>query len=133
MLMKNCGFLLHKAEDIEMLVTAVHHLARLGREQRVEIVATALNAALEDAAGVGRSSARHVVRAHVDAGVRRTQARAFGSNPSIVRPRRASSDETLPPITVLRRPVVPDRLPGLSRPIRVTTPYIAGKDDALLL
>ena len=59
--------------------------------------------------------------------------RAFGSNPSIVRPRRASSDETLPPITVLRRPVVPDRLPGLSRPIRVTTPYIAGKDDTLLL
>jgi hypothetical protein len=54
-------------------------------------------------------------------------------NPSIARPRRASSDETPPPTTVLRRPVVPDRLLGLSRPIRVTAPYIAGKDDTLLL
>ena len=27
---------------------------------------------------------------------------------------------------------MPDRLPGLSRPIRVTAPYIAGKDDTLL-
>ena len=33
----------HKAENLEMLVTAVHHLARLGREQRVEIVITALD------------------------------------------------------------------------------------------
>ena len=45
-------FLLHETEDLEMLVAAVHHLARLGREQRVEIVITALDAALEDAAGV---------------------------------------------------------------------------------
>ena len=30
-----------------MLVTAVHHLARLGREQRVEIVIAALDAAFE--------------------------------------------------------------------------------------
>ena len=45
-------FLLHKAENLEMLVTAVHHLARLGREQRIEIVIAALDAALEDAAGV---------------------------------------------------------------------------------
>ena len=68
-------FLLHKAENLEMLVTAVHHLARLGREQRVEIIITALDAALEDAAGVRADLARHVVRAHVDAaGVRRTQA-----------------------------------------------------------
>ena len=68
-------FLLHKAENLEMLVTAVHHLARLGREQRVEIVITALDAALENAAGVRADLARHVVRAHVDAaGVRRTQA-----------------------------------------------------------
>ena len=68
-------FLLHKAEDLKMLVTAVHHLARLGREQRVEIVITALDAALENAAGVRADLARHVVRAHVDAaGVRRTQA-----------------------------------------------------------
>ena len=45
-------FLLHEAEDLEMLVAAVHHLARLGREQRIEIVIAALDAALEDAAGV---------------------------------------------------------------------------------
>ena len=58
-----------------MLVPAVHHLARLGREQRIEIVIAALDAALENAAGIRADLARHVVRAHVDAaGIRRTQA-----------------------------------------------------------
>ena len=58
-------FLLHKAEDLKMLVTAVHHLARLGREQRVEIVIAALDAALQQRLAVVADEVRHIVRRDV--------------------------------------------------------------------
>ena len=44
--------LFHKPEYLKMLVAAVHHLAGLGGQQRVEIIEAALNAALKYAARV---------------------------------------------------------------------------------
>ena len=58
---------LHEAENVEIFVRAVHHLAGLGGHHRGEKVVSTLDAALKDAAGEGTCLVGHVVGADVGA------------------------------------------------------------------
>ena len=67
--------LLHELQYFKVLMPSVHHLAGLAGEQGVQIVISALDPALQDAAGIGADLAGHVVGSHIHgSGLRRAQA-----------------------------------------------------------
>ena len=59
------ALVLHRVQELKMLLHALHGGAGLRAEESVQVVVAALDGALEDGAGVGTCAVGHVIARHV--------------------------------------------------------------------